>query len=46
MSADRKYLAATFDKLKKQYGSIDKFLETEMNLNENNLARLKKLYLY
>lgn len=46
MSADPKYLRATFDSLKKQYGSIDAFLESEMGLNQNDLHRLRSLYLY
>jgi protein-tyrosine phosphatase len=46
MAADRKYLKATFDSLKKQYGSVEFFLQSEMGLTMNNLKILREKYLY
>jgi protein-tyrosine phosphatase len=46
MSADKKYLKATFDAIKKQYGSMELFLQNEMGLNKENQNILLKKYLY
>ncbi len=46
MVADPRYLKATFDTLKKQYGSVDAFLESVMGLNNINLNLLKSKFLY
>ena len=46
MTADRKYLKATFDAIRKRYGSIELFLETEMGLTKESTDILKRKYLY
>lgn len=46
MAADPKYLKATFDTIKKKYGSVDRFLETEMELDDLKKSQLKSKFLY
>jgi protein-tyrosine phosphatase len=46
MSADPKYLRATFDTLKKRYGSVDSFLQKEMGLTPEKIKILTNHYLY
>lgn len=46
MAADPKYLKAAFESLTKKYGTVDKFLEVEMELtpDKRNLLQEKLLY--
>jgi protein-tyrosine phosphatase len=46
MAADPRYLKACFDSLNEKYGSIDKFLETEMELTPKKREELKNKLLY
>lgn len=46
INADPKYLKATFDTIKKQYGTVDIFLEQEMGLTADKRENFKKKYLY
>ncbi|MFM9838980.1 MAG: tyrosine-protein phosphatase [Cyclobacteriaceae bacterium] len=46
MAADPDYLKSTFDTISKKYGSMDKFLETEMELTAKKREELKKKFLY
>lgn len=39
------YIKATFQAIVNKYGSVDKFLKTEMGLNKSALKKLKKKYL-
>ncbi len=39
------YIKATFQAIVNKYGSVDKFLKTEMGLNKSALRKLKKKYL-
>lgn len=45
MSAKAQYLAATFDAIRKQYGSVDRYLEEELGLTKEKRAALQKKYL-
>jgi len=45
MSVKKEYLDATFDAIKKQYGSVDNFLKTQIGLSNNDLKTLRKKYL-
>jgi protein-tyrosine phosphatase len=45
MSADPQYLDATFDALRKQYGSIDNYLRQQLGLDQQHLALLKQKFL-
>ena len=44
MAANPLYLEATFNALKKQYGSIDSFLYKEMGINEAAKLRLREKF--
>jgi len=44
-SASAEYLAATFDAIRKQYGSIDNYLQQQLGLDQQNLALLRKKFL-
>lgn len=46
MGAKREYINATFDEIKKQYGSIDYYLEKEMGLTKKKLKTLKSYYTF
>jgi len=46
MAADRKYLKATFDSLKRQYGSVEYFLQLEIGLTTEKVNILRKICLY
>ena len=39
------YLIATFDAIQNKYGSVDKFLQSEMGLNKSNLKKLRQKFL-
>ena len=39
------YLKATFDAIQNKYGSVDKFLQSEMGLNKSNLKKLRQKFL-
>ena len=45
MAAKPEYLQATFTSIKKQYGSLDNYLEKEMGLSKKQLKKLQALYL-
>ncbi|MGI4863777.1 MAG: tyrosine-protein phosphatase [Janthinobacterium lividum] len=45
MAANPAYLAGTFASIDKQYGSVDKYLATEMGLTPKKLAALRAKYL-
>lgn len=45
MAANPVYLAGTFAAIDKQYGSVDKYLATEMGLTPKKLATLRTKYL-
>ena len=45
MAANPAYLAGTFAAIDKQYGSVDKYLATEMGLTPKKLATLRTKYL-
>ena len=45
MSVKKEYLDATFNAIKKQYGSIDNFLKAQIGLSDNDLKTLRKKYL-
>ncbi len=45
MAAKKEYLDATFDKIKKQYGSIDNYLTTQIGLDDKKIALLKSKFL-
>jgi len=38
------YLKTTFEAINKKYGSIEKFLKSEMGLNKSAIKKLKKKY--
>jgi len=42
---EKKYLDATFDAIKKQYGSVDNFLKNQIGLTDKDIAALKAKYL-
>ncbi len=44
-SVKKEYLDATFDAIKKQYGSIDIFLNTQIGLDNHKIALLKSKFL-
>ncbi len=46
MAAKPEYLRTAFDAIKKEYGSIDLFLEKEMGLNADKRKTLKSKFLY
>ena len=46
MAANPAYLAGTFAAIDKQYGSVDKYLATEMGLTPKKLASLRAKYLH
>jgi len=41
----KEYLDATFDAIKKQYGSVDSYLKTQMGLDDEKIAALKRKFL-
>lgn len=45
MSANGEYLDATFDALRAQYGSVDRYLEEQLGLDREKIARLRAMYL-
>src|SRR5579871_6510375 len=45
MSAKGEYLDATFDALRTQYGSVDRYLEEQLGLDQEKRAMLKAKYL-
>jgi protein-tyrosine phosphatase len=45
MAAKKEYLDATFAAIKKQYGSVDNFIKTQLNLDQKQLKALKSKYL-
>jgi protein-tyrosine phosphatase len=45
MSADPGYIAAAFQSIESQYGSVDKYLSTELGLGPDQIKRLQSLYL-
>jgi protein-tyrosine phosphatase len=44
-SANGQYLDATFDALRKQYGSIDNYLQQQLGLDQPHLALLRQKFL-
>ena len=42
--AKAEYLNTTFSEIKKQYGSLDKFVKEVLGLDENKIRRLRELY--
>ena len=42
---DKKYLDTSFAAIKKQYGSVDNFLKTQIGLTDKDIATLKSKYL-
>lgn len=46
LSTDESYMELLFQKIKKDYGSVDKYLTKCLNLTENEQDRLKELMLY
>lgn len=45
LDVKREYIEAVFDSIEEKYGSVDVYLEKEMGLDEDNLNKLKRLYL-
>lgn len=45
MGAKPEYIAATFDAIKKQYGSVDNFLKNQIGLSNKDLKQLRDKYL-
>lgn len=45
MTADGAYLDATFDAIRKQYGSVDRYLTAELGLDKEKITILKEKYL-
>jgi protein-tyrosine phosphatase len=45
MSAKAQYLAATFDAIRRQYGSVDRYLEEELGLNAAKRQQLREKFL-
>ena len=41
----KEYLDATFDAIKKKYGSVDEYLKTQIGLDDQKIALLKKKFL-
>jgi protein-tyrosine phosphatase len=44
MAAREDYLKATFSAIRKKYGTMDNYLKTEMDLNDEKLMKLRCLY--
>ncbi|HWD86551.1 MAG TPA: tyrosine-protein phosphatase [Mucilaginibacter sp.] len=44
-SVKKEWLDATFDAIKKQYGSVDNYLKTQLGLDDQKIAELKKKFL-
>jgi len=44
-SASAEYLAATFDAIRRQYGSIDNYLQQQLGLDPQHLALLRQKFL-
>jgi protein-tyrosine phosphatase len=45
MAANPEYLDATFSQIKKQYGSVDNYLKTQIGLTNDDIKKLKKKFL-
>ena len=45
MSAKGEYLDATFDAIRKKYGSIDNYLADQLGLDKGKLVMLRAKYL-
>jgi len=45
MAAKKEYLDATFNAIKKQYGTVDNYLKTQIGLDEEKIAKLKSKFL-
>ena len=45
LAAKKEYLEATFASIKRQYGTVDQYLETAMGLDKKKLQQLRALYL-
>jgi protein-tyrosine phosphatase len=45
MSANGEYLDATFDAIRSQYGSVDRYLAEELGMDEQAMIRLRAIYL-
>jgi len=45
MSVKKEHLDATFNAIKKRYGSVDNFLKAQMGLSADDLKTLRKKYL-
>lgn len=45
MAAKQSYIEATFNSIKKQYGTVDHFLEQELGLSQAKIALLKQKFL-
>lgn len=45
LGAKKEYLDTTFNAIKKQYGSVDNFLRTQVGLTEKDITLLKSKYL-
>lgn len=45
MAAKKEYLDATFNAINKQYGSVDNYLKTQIGLDDQKIALLKKKFL-
>ncbi len=43
--AKPEFIEATFDEIRKQYGSVNNFLYIELGLDDKKIAKLKELYL-
>lgn len=41
----KEYLDATFDAIKKQYGSVDNYLKTQLDLDDQKIATLRQKFL-
>ena len=46
MSADRKFLECTLQKIKREYGSIDNYLDKKMGMNAERRKELREILLY
>ncbi|MBU2031218.1 MAG: tyrosine-protein phosphatase [Alphaproteobacteria bacterium] len=44
-SVDGRYLQATFADIEAQYGSVEAYLAAELDIDADNVARLRSLYL-
>lgn len=45
MAARQEYLETTFDAIRKQYGSVDRFLKEQIGLDDEKIAIMKKKYI-